>query len=54
MVGYWVAVIVLVYSLEWVGSHQAEIGVAVLIILSAVALWVAIRLFAWWRNRTYW
>lgn len=54
LIGYWVVVIVLVYSFEWIGRHQAAIGMAVLVIFSAIGLWITLRLIAWWRNRTSW
>jgi hypothetical protein len=54
IVGYWIVVIILVYSLEWVGRHEVAIGMAVMIIGSAIALWIGLRLIAWWRNRSYW
>ena len=54
VIGYWIVVIVLVYSLEWIGRHQVAIGMAVFIILTAIGLWVALRMLAWWRNSRYW
>lgn len=50
MVIYWGAIILLTYSLEWVGRHQPAFGIAGLLVGSAVLAALVVRR----RHRRYW
>lgn len=50
MVVYWGAIIVLTYTLEWVGRHAPAFTVASLIVAVGMVGWLVVR----WRRRQYW
>lgn len=53
-VGYWAVIIALTYLVEWIGRHEAALGVVMLMLLVGIVGYVLLRLIAGHRARRFW